>query len=111
MLTLPANCVISSTTATNQATASEITDAKLYVSVGTLSTQDNSKLLQQLESVFKHLIIRNKYQSRVSTRKRNQSLDYLIDPSFQGVDRVFVLLLENNAYQRSLKRYSFQFQK
>ena len=41
MLTLPANCVISSTTATNQATTSEITDSKLYVSVGTLSTQDN----------------------------------------------------------------------
>ena len=30
-----------------------ITDAKLYVPVVTLSTQDNSKLLQQLKSGFK----------------------------------------------------------
>ena len=31
----------------------KISDAKLYVSVVTLSTQDNAKLLQQLKSGFK----------------------------------------------------------
>ena len=35
----------------------------------------------------------------------NQYLDYLIDPSFQGVNVLFVLSFENNAHQTSYKRY------
>ena len=38
-------------------------DTKRYVSVVTLSTQDNEKLLQQLKSGFKRTINWNKYQS------------------------------------------------
>ena len=38
-----------------------ITDAKLYVPVITLSTQDNGKLLQQLKSGFKRISNWNKY--------------------------------------------------
>ena len=41
------NCVISNAAA-NQDTTFEITDAKLYVPVVTLSTDDNGKPLQQL---------------------------------------------------------------
>ena len=41
-----------------------ITDTKLYVSVVTLSTQDNVSLLQQLKSSFKRTN-RNKYRSKV----------------------------------------------
>ena len=37
----------------------------------------------------------NKYQPKVSTERQNQYLDFLIDPSFQGVNRLFVLLFEN----------------
>ena len=37
-------------------------DIKLYVSVVTLSTPDNSKLLQQLKSGLKRTISWNKYQ-------------------------------------------------
>ena len=40
-----------------------ITDAKLYVSVVTLSIQDNARLLQQLKSGLKRTIHWNKYQS------------------------------------------------
>ena len=40
-----------------------ITETKLYVSVVTLSTQDNAKLLQQLKSGFKRTINWNKYES------------------------------------------------
>ena len=39
---------------------------KLYVTVVTLSTQDNAKLLEQLKSGFKATINWNKYQSRVT---------------------------------------------
>ena len=49
----------------------EITDTKLYVSVVTLSTQDNAKLLQQIKSGFKRTINWNKYQSYPKTYAQN----------------------------------------
>ena len=57
-------------------------DTKLYVPVVTLSTQDNAKLLQQLKSGFKRTINWNKYQTKVSTERENQYLNFLIDPIF-----------------------------
>ena len=61
----------------------------------TLSTQDNANLLEQLRSGFRRTIIRNKYQSKVSTERQNQYSHFLIDPSFQGVNRLFILSFEN----------------
>ena len=73
----------------NQATRLSITDTKPYVSIVTLSTQDNAILLKQLKYGFKITIGWNKYQSKISTGKANQYLDYLIDPCFQIVNRLF----------------------
>ena len=53
ILTWSTNCVLLSNTAIVQATTFSVTDTKLYVSIVTLSTQDNAKLLQQLKSGFK----------------------------------------------------------
>ena len=53
------------------------------------------KLLKQLESGFKRTINSNKYQSKLTEQAQNRYLDYLIDPSFHGVNRIFVLLFEN----------------
>ena len=83
ILILSEDCVISSATGE---TKFEITDTKLYVPVLTLATQDIAKLLQQLKSSFKITINWNKYQAKVSTEGQNQYLDFLIDPSFQGVN-------------------------
>ena len=107
MLYWSENCFLSSNAATNQAATFAITDTKLYVPVLTLSTQDNAKLLQQLKSEFKRIIIWSKYQSRVSSQTQNQYLDYLIDPNFQGAKRLFVLSF---AYWRSQKDIFFQMQ-
>ena len=52
-----------------------ITDSKLYVPVVTLSTQDNTKLLKQLESGFKRMINWNKYQSKLTEQEQNRHLD------------------------------------
>ena len=41
----------------------------------------------------------------MSTERQNHCLDYLIDPSFQGVNRLFVLLFEDEAQQTRYKRY------
>ena len=82
-----------------------ITNTKLYVLVVTLSTQDHTKLLDQLKSGFKRTINWNKYQSKFTMQARNQYLDYLIDPSFRGVNRLFALLFGNNAHRTSCKQY------
>ena len=51
------NCVIVSSTVANQNATFELTDTKLHVPVVTLSSQDNFKLLQQLKSDFKRLVM------------------------------------------------------
>ena len=76
-------------------TTFSITDTKLYVPVETLSTKVNAKLLEQIKSGFERTINWNKYQSKLSIQVSNPYLDFLIDPSFQGVNRRFVLSFEN----------------
>ena len=64
-------------------------------------------MYEQIKPGFKITINRNKYQSKISTKKPNQHLDFIIDQSFQAVNRLFVLSFENNARRRSYKRYFF----
>ena len=47
-----------------------ITNAKIYVPVVTLSTQDNTKLLVQLRPGLKKTIKWNKYQSNVQKQTK-----------------------------------------
>ena len=94
-----------STNVANQNATFEITDTKLYVPVVTLSTQDNSKLLQQLNSGFKRVINWNKYLSKPELLRRNPNLNHLVAPSFQGVNRLFVLAFENDTQRTSAKGY------
>ena len=56
ILTWSSNCVPIATGVQNQNATFEITDTKLYVPVVTLSTQENTKFLQQLKSGFKRVI-------------------------------------------------------
>ena len=65
------NCVIVVTNVAAQATTFSITSIKLYVSVVTLSTQDDAKRLEKLKSGFKRT-------------------NFLIDASFLGVNRYFI---------------------
>ena len=102
ILTWSSTCVI--TNSTNAGTFSK-TDTKLYVPIVTFSTQDNVKLLQQLESGFKRTINWSKYQSEPKTPTQDQSLKYLINLTFQGVNRPFVLLFENDAVRTGHTRY------
>ena len=48
-----------------------ITDTKLYISVVTLSSQDNAKLFQQLKSGFKRAINWSYNQPKVSPKRKN----------------------------------------
>ena len=102
ILTWSKNCAISSATGE---TIFAITETKFYVPVVTLSTEDNAKLIQQLKSNFKRKINWNKYESSVKTFAQNRYLNYLINPSFQGVNRLFVLSFENENDRTSHSTY------
>ena len=101
ILTWSSTCVIASVIVANQAATFAITDTKLYVSVVTLSTQENTKFLQQLKSGFKRVINWNKYLSKPELLAQNSNLNHLVEPSFQGVNRLFVLAFENDNNRRS----------
>ena len=72
-------------------------EKNLYVPVVTLLTQDNAKLLPQLKSGFKRTINWNKYLSKPELLAQNSNLNQLIEPSFQGVNSLFVLAFEDDA--------------
>ena len=98
MLTWSSTCVITNSTG---AGSFAITDTKLCVPVVTLSTQDNEKLLEQLQSGFKRVINCNKYLSKPELLAQNPNLNHLVEQSFQGVNRLFVLAFENDTQRTS----------
>ena len=96
ILTWSSACVLISTNIPNQAAIFEITDTKLFVPVVTLSTQENTKFLQQLKSGFKRVINWNKYLSKPELLAQSPNLNHLVEPSFHGINRLFVLAFEND---------------
>ena len=100
-----ASCVIIYKKVANQVPTFIITETNLYVPVVTLSTHDDSKLLPQLKNGFKRTITWNKYLVNPELLARNVNLNHLIDPSFEGINRLFVLMFEDDAQRTSNKRY------
>ena len=103
--TWSADCVIISTNVANDNPTFIITETNIYCSVVTLLTQDNAKLLPELKSGFKRTISWNKYLAKPELLAQNANLNHLIEPSFQGVNRLFVLAFEDDAQRTSNKRY------
>ena len=92
-------------TAANRVPEIKINDTKNYVPVVTLSTQDNIKLGKQLKSGFKRTINWNKYESKTTNQAQNRYLHFLVDHSFQGVNRLFVLSFKDENGRESYKQY------
>ena len=86
--------------AANKEPTFRITDIKLYVPVVALPTKDKVTLLKQLELAFKITINWNKYQSETTDQAKNRYSNFIIDPSFTGVNRHFSL--ENREISRKL---------
>ena len=86
-----ANCVIVYIVVANQGATFEITETKLYVPVVTLSTQDNTKLLQQLKSDFIIIINWNKKLSNPQLLAQNPNFNHLVESSFQAVNFCFTI--------------------
>ena len=83
----------------------KVTDTKLYVPVVTLSAENDDKLLEPLKTGFKRTIKWNKYRSEMSNQTINNNLNYLIDPTFTNLNRLFVLSYENETDRISFKKY------
>ena len=98
-------CIIVAGTADNQNPTFKINDTKFYVPDVTLSTQEDIKLLKQLESGFKTTITWNKYLVKTTNQARNRYVDYLSNALFQGVNRLFVLSTEDDDGRDSHKQY------
>ena len=71
VLPWPANCVMVSSNNEDQDVTFAITEAKFYVPMVPLSTQDNGKLLHQLKSGFKRTINWNKDTSKPELLRQN----------------------------------------
>ena len=84
-----------STNVANEVPIFTIRETNIYVSAVTLSTQDNAKFLPQLKPGFKRTISWTKYLPRPELLAQNANLNHLVEPSFQGVNRLFVLAFEN----------------
>ena len=105
ILTWSSSCVLIATCTQNQNATFEITDTKLYLPVVTLSTQENTKFLQQLKSGFKRVINWNKYLLKPELLAQNPNLNNLVEPSFQGTNRLFVSAFENDDDRTSDDEY------
>ena len=89
------NCILSNS---GTAASFKTTDPKLYISIVTLKTEDNTKLSKLLSEGFKRPIYWNEYKViQEKIYAANENIRILFDPSWQGINRLFVLAYLNDA--------------
>ena len=93
-LTWDPNCVLCTLAGASTFT---VTDAKLYIPIVTLSTEDNAKLSKLLSEGFKRPFYWNAYKVIAETYDANASIRESIDSSCQGINRLFDLAYEGGA--------------
>ena len=98
LLLWSSNFFIVPETAKNQVTTFAIANRKLYLSVATLSNQDNIKLLRQ--SCSKRTINCNKHQSKVSIEAQNRYLDFWVDLNFWELADFLVYRLKTKLFEQ-----------
>ena len=78
-----------------------INDTKLYVPVVTLSKEDNKDFIEQQNKGFQRSIYWNEYKTKELSEKADANVFKCInlDPSFQGVNRLFVMAYSREANQ------------
>ena len=80
----------------------------------TLSINDNIKFLENIKQGLKKTISWNKYRSEITTHPKNNSLDYLIDPTFRNINRLFILSFkdsDNDPTRNSFNKYYMPLEK
>ena len=91
-----------------------ITDAKPYVPIVTLSAEDNAKLSKLLGKGFKRPVYWNKYKVipnkivEIVANNEEKYIRELLDSSYQGVKRLFVLAYNNTEGNNQVSIDSFR---
>ena len=92
----------------------KITDAKTYVPFVTLSAQDNAWLAKQLDEGFKRFVYWNKYKVTdnkivdIARANEEKPIRELLDSSYQGVKRLFVLAYDGTEGDNQVSFDSFK---
>ena len=60
-----------------------------------MSINDIINFLENIKQRFKITISWNKYRSKTTAQPKNIKLHYLIDPTFNNINRLFVLSFKN----------------
>ena len=91
-----------------------ITDAKRYVPIVTLSAEDNAKLSKILSHGFKRSVYWNKYRViankivDIAANNEEKFIRELLDSSYEGVKRLFVLAYNNTEGNNQVSINSFR---
>ena len=93
---------------TNTATTFQITKTELYVPLVTLSTENSNTLAGLLSKGFESLVTWNEYKSKIETVTtvpaeggNTNTKTILLDSSFGGVSRLFVMGFNNDSVKRN----------
>ena len=82
-----------------------VTDCKLYVSVVTLQTEYQNQLYKELKTGISIDFTWSKYRSQMINQAATNNLNFLIDPTFNNVNRLFVLAFPNEEDRRYFSKY------
>ena len=77
----------------------------MCVPVVTVSAKNSKKFLEQLRAGFERTIKWNEYRSEMTNQTQNNNLNYMINPTFTNVNRLFVLSFENENDRTSFSKY------
>ena len=81
----------------------QITDTKLSIPV--VTKENDQKLLEKYISGFKRTVKGNKYRSQMTPQSQINNLNFLIDPTFVNINRLFVLSFARTATGDSFSHY------
>ena len=81
-----------------------VTDCKLYVPVVTLQTEYQNQLYKDLKTGISIDFTWIKYRSQMINQTATNNLNFLIDPTFNNVNRLFVLAFPNEEERRSYSK-------
>ena len=72
-----------------------------------LSINDNINVLEHVQQGYKRKTPWNKYDSKIITQPKNNNLDYMIDPTFGNIKRLFVqsFTVGNDSTRNSYVKY------
>ena len=77
----------------------------MYLPVVMLSTEDDNTVLEKLKTGCKRTIKWNKCRQEMSKQTKTNNLSYLVDSTFNKVNRLFALLVENKDDRASFSKY------